>query len=136
MKAVCWYGNHDIRVTEVPDPRLINPRDAILKVTATAICGSDLHLYNGIIPSMQRGDILEHEFMGEVKPQNHPLREKKTGDKADIWQPFPRVPSAHPSSGRCAFSFARGTSVRNRDKPRRPNRSPRLRVPARSESAD
>ncbi|HET8547705.1 MAG TPA: zinc-dependent alcohol dehydrogenase [Bryobacteraceae bacterium] len=66
MRAVCWYGTHDVRVTDVPEPKLINSRDAIVRITSTAICGSDLHLYNGYIPSMQAGDILGHEFMGEV----------------------------------------------------------------------
>lgn len=66
MKAVCWYGKEDVRVEEVSDPKLINARDAVVRVTLTAICGSDLHLYGGFIPTMQRGDILGHEFMGEV----------------------------------------------------------------------
>jgi threonine dehydrogenase-like Zn-dependent dehydrogenase len=66
MKAVCWYGAGDVRVQRVPDPTLINPRDAIVRVTRTAICGSDLHLYGGFIPGMKAGDILGHEFMGEV----------------------------------------------------------------------
>jgi threonine dehydrogenase-like Zn-dependent dehydrogenase len=66
MRAVCWRAPRDIRVETVPDPTLLNPRDAIIRVTATAICGSDLHLYNGIIPTMQTGDVLGHEFMGEV----------------------------------------------------------------------
>ena len=66
MKAVCYYGTEDIRVERVPDPKILNPRDAIVKVTATAICGSDLHIYGGYIPTMQKGDVLGHEFMGEV----------------------------------------------------------------------
>lgn len=66
MKAVCWYGTKDIRVSSVADPKILNPRDAIVKITTTAICGSDLHLYGGQIPSMKAGDILGHEFMGEV----------------------------------------------------------------------
>ena len=66
MKAVCWNGAKDVRVETVPDPKIINPRDAIVKITSTAICGSDLHLYDGFIPTMQKGDILGHEFMGEV----------------------------------------------------------------------
>src|SRR3954470_18689073 len=66
MKAVCYYGKEDVRVETVPDPTIVNPRDAIVKVTATAICGSDLHIYDGFIPTMKRGDILGHEFMGEV----------------------------------------------------------------------
>src|SRR6201990_3572306 len=66
MRALAWHGRHDVRVDTVDDPEILNPRDAIIKVTSTAICGSDLHLYDGYIPSMQSGDILGHEFMGEV----------------------------------------------------------------------
>src|SRR5919107_1121480 len=66
MKALCWFGKHDVRVETVPDPKILNPRDAILRVTSTAICGSDLHLYDGYIPGMRPGDVLGHEFMGEV----------------------------------------------------------------------
>ena len=66
MKAVIWHGKHDVRVEKVPDPEILNPRDAIVRVTSTAICGSDLHLYNGYIPTMKSGDVLGHEFMGEV----------------------------------------------------------------------
>ena len=66
MRAVSWHGKEDIRVETFPDPQIVNPRDAIVKVSLTAICGSDLHLYAGRIPTMQDGDILGHEFMGEV----------------------------------------------------------------------
>ncbi|USA60670.1 glutathione-dependent formaldehyde dehydrogenase [Qipengyuania citrea] len=66
MRALTWHGTHDVRVDSVPDPELINPRDAILKITSTAICGSDLHLYDGVIPGVAPGDVLGHEFMGEV----------------------------------------------------------------------
>ena len=66
MRAAVWHGKHDVRVDNVPDPEIVNPRDAIIKVTSTAICGSDLHLYDNVIPTMQKGDILGHEFMGEV----------------------------------------------------------------------
>jgi threonine dehydrogenase-like Zn-dependent dehydrogenase len=66
MRAVCWEGVNQVRVETVPDPQILNPRDAIIRVTSTAICGSDLHLYNGYIPTMKPGDILGHEFMGEV----------------------------------------------------------------------
>ncbi|MCO5168494.1 MAG: glutathione-dependent formaldehyde dehydrogenase [Planctomycetes bacterium] len=66
MKAVVWHGPRDVRVERVKEPELLNPRDAIVKVTSTAICGSDLHLYNGFVPTMAQGDILGHEFMGEV----------------------------------------------------------------------
>lgn len=66
MRALTWQGRHDVRVESVPDPQLVNPRDCIIEVTSTAICGSDLHLYNGVIPGMKAGDILGHEFMGRV----------------------------------------------------------------------
>ena len=66
MKALCWHGKNDVRVDTVPEPKILNSRDAIVKITLTAICGSDLHLYNGYIPTMKEGDILGHEFMGEV----------------------------------------------------------------------
>ncbi|QQN74450.1 zinc-dependent alcohol dehydrogenase [Croceicoccus sp. YJ47] len=66
MKALTWHGKHDVRVDTVDDPEIVNSRDAIIKVTSTAICGSDLHLYDGVIPMVQSGDILGHEFMGEV----------------------------------------------------------------------
>jgi len=66
MRALTWHGKHDVRMETVPDPQIVNPRDAIIKVTSTAICGSDLHLYDSYIPTLHRGDILGHEFMGEV----------------------------------------------------------------------
>ena len=66
MKALCWHGAKDIRCDEIPDPKIEHPRDAILKVTSCAICGSDLHLYDGYMPGMEKGDVLGHEFMGEV----------------------------------------------------------------------
>jgi len=66
MRALTWHGKHDVRVDTVDDPEIVKPRDAIIKITSTAICGSDLHLYDGFIPTMKAGDILGHEFMGEV----------------------------------------------------------------------
>ena len=66
MKALTWHGKHDVRCETVDDPEILNPRDAIIRVTSTAICGSDLHLYDGYIPSMMKGDVLGHEPMGEV----------------------------------------------------------------------
>ena len=66
MRALSWHGKQDVRVDTVPDPEIVNPKDAIIKVTSTAICGSDLHLYDGVIPAVLPGDILGHEFMGEV----------------------------------------------------------------------
>ncbi|HVK02372.1 MAG TPA: zinc-dependent alcohol dehydrogenase [Armatimonadaceae bacterium] len=84
MKALCWFGKNDVRVENVPDPTIINDRDAILRITATAICGSDLHIYNGFIPMMQEGDILGHEFMGEVVEVGKGITNLKKGDRVLI----------------------------------------------------
>ena len=83
MKAIAWHGKHDVRVDTVDDPESLNPRDAIIKVTSTAICGSDLHLYDGYIPTMQKGDILGHEFMGEVVEVG-PKSTLKTGQRVVV----------------------------------------------------
>jgi threonine dehydrogenase-like Zn-dependent dehydrogenase len=87
MKANCWYGPNDVRVEQVPDPTIINPRDAIVRITLTAICGSDLHLYNGYIPSMVAGDIMGHEFMGEVVEVGSAVKNLRAGDRVVV--PFP-----------------------------------------------
>jgi len=84
MKAVCFYGKEDLRVDRVPDPQIVNPRDAIVKITASAICGSDLHIYDGYIPTMQRGDILGHEFMGEVVEVGRANKHLKAGDRVVV----------------------------------------------------
>ncbi|MEG4171204.1 MULTISPECIES: zinc-dependent alcohol dehydrogenase [unclassified Microcoleus] len=84
MKALCWHGANDVRVDNVPDPTIINPRDAIVKITSTAICGSDLHLYDGFIPTMQSGDIMGHEFMGEVVELGSQVKNLKKGDRVVI----------------------------------------------------
>ena len=84
MKATCWEGKRTVRVEEVPDPTIIDSRDAIIRVTSTAICGSDLHLYNGFVPTMERGDILGHEFMGEVVETGPGVRNLKTGDRVVV----------------------------------------------------
>jgi threonine dehydrogenase-like Zn-dependent dehydrogenase len=84
MKAVTWHGIEDVRVDNVPDPGIINPRDAILKVTSTAICGSDLHLYAGRIPAMESGDVLGHEFMGEVVALGSNVKNLKEGDRVVV----------------------------------------------------
>ena len=84
MKAACYYGKEDVRVERVPDPQILNPRDAIVKVTATAICGSDLHIYDGYIPTMERGDILGHEFMGEVVEVGRGNDRLKVGDRVVV----------------------------------------------------
>jgi threonine dehydrogenase-like Zn-dependent dehydrogenase len=87
VKAVCWEGTNDIRVERVPDPMLLNPRDAIVRVTSTAICGSDLHLMDGFIPTMEPGDILGHEFMGEVVDVGRNVKNLRKGDRVVV--PFP-----------------------------------------------
>jgi threonine dehydrogenase-like Zn-dependent dehydrogenase len=84
MKAVQWYGKHDVRVEDVPDPKIIDGRDAIIKVSSTAICGSDLHLYNNFIPTMESGDILGHEFMGEVVELGGEVKNLKIGDRVIV----------------------------------------------------
>jgi len=84
MKALCWHGANDVRIDNVPDPTIINPRDAIVKITSTAICGSDLHLYDGFIPTMQSGDIMGHEFMGEVVELGSQVKNLKKGDRVII----------------------------------------------------
>ena len=87
MRAVCWMGKNNVEVRTVPDPQILNPRDAILRVTSTAICGSDLHLYDGYIPSMESGDILGHEFMGEVVEIGSEVSKLAVGDRVVV--PFP-----------------------------------------------
>jgi threonine dehydrogenase-like Zn-dependent dehydrogenase len=87
MKALCWHGKKDVRVEEVAEPRLLARRDAIVRVTSTAICGSDLHLYNGLIPTMEKGDVLGHEFMGEVVELGPEVHNLKIGDRVVV--PFP-----------------------------------------------
>jgi threonine dehydrogenase-like Zn-dependent dehydrogenase len=95
MRANCWYGKNDVRVERVPDPEILNPRDAIVRITSTAICGSDLHLYDGYIPTMEHGDILGHEFMGEVVEVGSAVKNLKRGDRVVV--PFPI------SCGNCSF---------------------------------
>jgi threonine dehydrogenase-like Zn-dependent dehydrogenase len=87
MKALCWRGTGRVAVEDVPDPTIINPRDAVVRITSTAICGSDLHLYNGFVPSMMSGDILGHEFMGEVVEVGSAVKNLKLGDR--VVNPFP-----------------------------------------------
>src|SRR4026207_1884825 len=84
MRAVCWEGREKIQVETVPDPKILNPRDAILKITATAICGSDLHIYDGYIPTMQKGDVLGHEFMGEVVEVGRDNNKLRVGDRVVV----------------------------------------------------
>src|SRR6266540_3014962 len=87
MRAVCWHDKLDVRVESVPEPNILNARDAIVRVRATAICGSDLHLYGGFVPGMAKGDILGHEFMGEVVETGLGVKNLKAGDRVVV--PFP-----------------------------------------------
>jgi threonine dehydrogenase-like Zn-dependent dehydrogenase len=84
MRATCWMGKKNVSVENVPDPQILNARDAIVRVTATTICGSDLHLYNGYVPTMQKGDILGHEFMGEVVEVGKGVKNLKVGDRVVV----------------------------------------------------
>ena len=84
MKALCWYGKEDVRVETVPDPKILNPHDCIVRITRTAICGSDLHLYDGYMPTLEAGDILGHEFMGEVVEIGPEVKKLQVGDKVVV----------------------------------------------------
>jgi threonine dehydrogenase-like Zn-dependent dehydrogenase len=86
MKAVCWMGVNKMSVETVPDPKILNPRDAIVRITSTCICGSDLHLYNGFVPTMEQGDIMGHEFMGEVVEVGSGIKSEKlkVGDRVVV----------------------------------------------------
>jgi threonine dehydrogenase-like Zn-dependent dehydrogenase len=87
MLANCWEGAKHVKVETVPDPKILNQSDAIVRITSTAICGSDLHLFNGFVPTMERGDILGHEFMGEVMEVGKNVKKLKVGDRVVV--PFP-----------------------------------------------
>jgi threonine dehydrogenase-like Zn-dependent dehydrogenase len=84
MKALVWHGKEDIRCEEIPDPRIEQPRDAIVKVTSCAICGSDLHLYHHLMPAMKKGDVMGHEFMGEVVEVGRDVKKLKVGDRVVV----------------------------------------------------
>lgn len=84
MRANTWHGKNDVRVEEKPDPSIVDSRDAIVKVTLTAICGSDLHIYDGFIPSMKSGDIIGHEFMGEIVELGSDVRNRAIGDRVVV----------------------------------------------------
>jgi threonine dehydrogenase-like Zn-dependent dehydrogenase len=84
MKAICWHGTHDVRVDNVPDPVIADPGDVIVKITATAICGSDLHLYDGFMPTMQAGDVIGHEPMGIVAEVGKDVKKLKVGDRVVV----------------------------------------------------
>jgi threonine dehydrogenase-like Zn-dependent dehydrogenase len=103
MKANVWYGKEKLRVENVPEPRILNPRDAIIRITSTAICGSDLHIYGGFIPGMLAGDIIGHEFMGEIMEVGPGVKNLKVGDR--VVNPFPI------SCGGCFFCQQRQFSL-------------------------
>ena len=103
MRATSWYGKHDVRVEHVPDPQILNQGDAIVMISSTAICGSDLHMYNNFVPTMKKGDILGHEFMGEVVEVGREVKNLKIGDRVVV--PFPIA------CGRCGFCQAKAFSL-------------------------
>jgi len=84
MKALRWYGKGDVRVEDVPEPELMDERDIVVRITSTAICGSDLHLYNGLMPDMEKGDILGHEPMGVVVDVGDAVTKLKVGDRVVV----------------------------------------------------
>jgi threonine dehydrogenase-like Zn-dependent dehydrogenase len=87
MKATCWMGRNSVEVEDVPDPTILDGRDAIVRITSTAICGSDLHLVDGYVPTMKRGDVIGHEFMGEVVDKGPDVTNLEVGDRVVV--PFP-----------------------------------------------
>jgi threonine dehydrogenase-like Zn-dependent dehydrogenase len=103
MRAACWMGKKEVRLESVPDPKILNARDAIVRITSTAICGSDLHLYNGFVPTMEKGDVLGHEFMGEVVEVGPQVQKLKVGDRVVV--PFPIA------CGRCNMCREGWTSI-------------------------
>src|ERR1700710_630657 len=109
MKALCWHGKRDIRCDTVPDPKIERPRDAIIKVTACAICGSDLHLYNGFMPGMKGGDVMGHETMGEIVELGAEVSNLKIGDRVVV--PFTIA------CGECFFCKKGLTSCCDRSNP-------------------
>ncbi len=109
MKANCWMGKKKLEVREVPDPQILNSRDAIIRVTSTAICGSDLHIYNGFIPTMEKGDILGHEFMGEVVETGSAVKNLKVGDRVVV--PFPTACGACNMCQRDLFSLCENSNT-------------------------
>ncbi|MGH6648233.1 zinc-dependent alcohol dehydrogenase [Aquabacterium sp.] len=110
MKALCWHGKHDIRCDTVPDPSIEHPRDAIIKVSSCAICGSDLHLFDGFMPGMEHGDIMGHEFMGEVVEVGADNKKLKVGDRVVV--PFTIICGECEQCQRGNFSVCERTNRR------------------------
>jgi len=109
MKATCWMGRNTVEVENVPDPTILNDRDAIVRITSTAICGSDLHLVDGYVPTMKRGDIMGHEFMGEVVETGSGVSSLTVGDRVVV--PFPIASGA---AGRASTTSSRSARTRTR----------------------
>src|SRR6185369_3639218 len=84
MKALCWHGSGDVRIDTVADPRIQDPRDAVVRITASGICGSDLHLFDGFMPTMEKGDVLGHEPMGVVEEVGSAVKNLKKGDRVVV----------------------------------------------------
>jgi threonine dehydrogenase-like Zn-dependent dehydrogenase len=108
MRANCWMGKRSVEVHEVPDPKILSESDVIVRVTATAICGSDLHLYNGFVPTMKTGDVLGHEFMGEVVEVGGGVRNLRVGDRVVV--PFPIACGACAMCGKSLFSLCENSN--------------------------
>jgi threonine dehydrogenase-like Zn-dependent dehydrogenase len=108
MKANCWMGKGQVEVQEVPEPTILNDRDAIVRITLSAICGSDLHLYNGFVPTMKTGDVLGHEFMGEIVETGSAVKNLTVGDRVVV--PFPIACGACAQCRRGLFSTCENTN--------------------------
>jgi threonine dehydrogenase-like Zn-dependent dehydrogenase len=108
MRANCWMGVNRVEVRDVPDPTILNARDAIVRISSTAICGSDLHLYDGYIPTMEKGDVLGHEFMGEVVELGPAVTNLKVGDRVVV--PFPIACGSCTACARGAFSLCENSN--------------------------
>ena len=108
MRATVWSGRNKVAVENVPDPKILNDHDAIVKISSTAICGSDLHLYDGYIPAMRKGDILGHEFMGEVVETGRGVSNLKAGDRVVV--PFPIACGACNACARGLFSLCENSN--------------------------
>ena len=123
MKATCWMGRNTVEVENVPDPKILNDRDAIVRITSTAICGSDLHLFDGYVPTMKKGDIMGHEFMGEVVEKGRGVANLEVGDRVVV--PFPIA------CGDCCVVPARALLALRELEPERAARREDVRLPDR-----
>jgi threonine dehydrogenase-like Zn-dependent dehydrogenase len=108
MRATCWMGRNSVEVQNVPDPKILNERDAIVRITSTAICGSDLHLVDGYVPTMKRGDVMGHEFMGEVVEKGRGVGNLNVGDRVVV--PFPIACGACLACERKQYSVCENTN--------------------------